>query len=151
MKPVLARAAEIRPGPEAVRFVRDATLDLLRIRASTPLLRLPSARMVEQRLTMLDTGPRQHGASVVAHLDGRNWPRTQTEPAGFSELLIAVNADKAPVTLVLPSLRGKAFVLHPVHRAAAAADKRPRESARWDAATAQLVLPPRTALAYVID
>jgi pullulanase len=151
MKPVLARAGEIRPRPEHVRFARDATLDLLRIRASTPLLRLPSARQIEQRLTLLDTGPAQHGASVVAHLDGRHWPAGAVEPARFSEVLMAINADKAAVTLNLPTLRGKAFKLHPVHRAADAADKRPAEQARWDAATAQLVLPARTALAYVIE
>jgi pullulanase-type alpha-1,6-glucosidase len=151
MKPVLARGAELRARPEHVRFARDATLDLLRIRASTPLFRLPSARQIEQRLTLLDTGPAQHGASVVAHLDGRNWPRDAAEPARFAEVLYAVNADKAPATLNLPTLRGKAFRLHPVHRAPQAADKRPAEQSRWDAAAAQLVLPPRTALVYAIE
>jgi pullulanase-type alpha-1,6-glucosidase len=151
MKPVLARAAEIRARPDNVRFARDATLDLLRIRASTPLFRLGSSRQIEQRLTMLDTGPAQHGASIVAHLDGRNWPSAAAEPVRFAELVYAVNADKAAVTLTLPTLRGKRFVLHPVHRSATAADKRPAEQSRWDPAAATLVLPPRTALVYVIE
>ena len=45
----------------------------------------------------------------------------------------------------------RSLIIELADEVAAAADKRPRESARWDAATAQLVLPPRTALAYVID
>jgi hypothetical protein len=49
----------------------------------------------------------------------------------------------------MPGLAGRARAPHPVHTAAAAADPRPAREARWDAATATITVPPRTALAFV--
>ena len=83
---------------------------------------------------------------MVAHLDGRG-----LAGSGFAELIYAVNVDKAAVTLALPALQGRPFVLHPVHRSATAADKRPALEARWDSATGMLTVPARTALVYVGD
>ena len=63
----------------------------------------------------------------------------------------SVNTAPQARTLVLPVLRGKAYRLHPVHQAPAAADPRPATQARWDAATGTLHVPARTALVYVVD
>jgi hypothetical protein len=49
----------------------------------------------------------------------------------------------------MPGLEGRALELHPVHRAANAADPRPAREARWDPATATITVPARTALAFV--
>jgi hypothetical protein len=38
-----------------------------------------------------------------------------------------------------------------VHRAAGAADRRPVEQARWDAATGRITVPARTAVVYVLE
>ena len=78
------------------------------------------------------------------HLDGRG-----RADAGFLDLVYAVNAGTQPATLRLPGLEGRALALHPVHLAPEAADPRPRLESRWDAATATLTVPPRTALAWV--
>jgi len=145
LRPLLADAAT-KPGPEQIRFTRDAFADLLKIRASSGAFRLSSADEVQRRLTLLNTGPQQVPTLMLGHLDARGLPG-----GGSSELLYAINADTQATTLALPTLQGRAFVLHPVHRAATAADARPAREARWDAATGTITVPPRTALVYVLD
>ena len=143
-RPLLARAAELKPTPAEMRFTRDAFIDLLRIRASTPLFRLRTAEEVQRRLTMLNTGPEQVPTVAVGHLNGRG-----LRGARFGEVLYAINAAPEAATLTLPTLRGRPLVLHPVHRGPGAADPRPAAQAQWDPATATLRVPPRTALVYV--
>jgi pullulanase/glycogen debranching enzyme len=144
MRPLLADPA-LRPVPADIRWTRDAFFDLLRIRASSRLFRLRTAEEVADRLVFLDTGPGQTGTAIAAHLDGQG-----LAGAGFAEILYAVNADKVAVSLSLPTLRGRAFVLHPVHLSPRAADTRPVAESAWDSARATLKLPPRTALVYVL-
>ncbi len=144
LAPVLADP-RIKPGKREIRFTRDAFVDLLRIRASSRLFRLASAEEVQRRLGFHDTGPAQTGSTVVAHLDGRG-----LADAGFAEVLYAINADKRAARITIPALAGRAFVLHPVHRAASAADARPRRQSRWEPADGTLTVPPRTALVYVL-
>ena len=145
LTPLLADPA-IKPTAADIAFTRDAFSDLLKIRASSTLFRLRTAADVAQRLHFHNTGPAQTPTLMVAHLDGRGLPG-----AGFADVLYALNADKVAITLALPALQGRPFVLHPVHRSAAAADARPLQQARWDSATGMLTVPPRTALVYVGD
>ncbi len=145
LKPLLADAA-IKPTPADIAFTRDAFLDLLKIRASSSAFRLASAEDVQARLTLLNTGPDQLPLALVGHLDARG-----LSGGGFAELLYAINAGTGPSTLALPTLRGRSFHLHPVHRAASAADQRAALEARWDAATGTLTVPPRTAVVFVLD
>ena len=98
------------------------------------------------RAERLNTGPAQIPTVAVGHLEGRGLPG-----ARFAEVLYAINVDTAAVTLNLPELKGRAFVLHPVHRASAAADTRPAAQSRWDAAIGALVVPARTALVFVLE
>ena len=144
MKPLLADPA-IKPGPAEIRFTRDAFFDLLKIRASSSLFRLRSADDVQARLRFENTGPTQEPTLIVARLDGRG-----LAGAGFDEVVYAINVDKRPHSIELPSLRGQDLSLHPVHRAEGAADKRPRTESSWHAAAARLTVPARTALVYVL-
>ena len=98
------------------------------------------------RLRFLHTGPAQHGGVIVGHLDGRG-----LAGAVFAELLYAINVAPQAVEIDLEPLQGRGFVLHPVHRAAGAADKRPATLSRWDAARGRLSVPARTALVYVLE
>ncbi len=145
LAPRLADAA-IKPAPIDIRFARDAALDLLRIRASSTLLRLRSADEIAARLSFLNTGPAQVPTVVVGHLDGHGLPG-----ARFAELLYAINVDQAAASVALPELQGRAFTLHPVHLAREAADPRPARDAKWDRDRATLSVPARTALVYVLD
>jgi pullulanase len=145
LRPLLANPA-IQPTPADIAFTRDAFVDLLRIRQSSALFRLRSANEVATRLSLPNTGPAQQASVVLGHLEGRG-----LADAGFAELLYAINADRAAVTLQLPQFQNRRFVLHPVHRAAGAADPRPVQQAQWDAGTGQLRVPARTALVYVLE
>ena len=145
MAPRLADAT-LKPAPAQIRFTRDAFLDLMRLRSSSRLFRLDSSAQVQRRLRFADTGPQQQGSVVAAHLDGRG-----LRGAGWRDLVYAINAGTAMAEVSLPELRGRTLQLHPVHRAAGAADPRPAASSRWDAQAATLQVPPRTALVYVAD
>jgi hypothetical protein len=83
---------------------------------------------------------------VVGHLDGAGY-----EGAGFKEVLYFVNVDKVAHTLTIDAEKAKAYVLHPVQRSAAAADRRPAEAASYQAATGAFTIPPRTAVVYVVE
>jgi pullulanase-type alpha-1,6-glucosidase len=149
MAPLLAQAASIKPRPEDIRFTRDAVLDLLRIRASTPLFRLESADEVKRRLSFpaATTGPAADPALVVALLDGSG-----RADAGFAEVMVALNPKPQAVEATIGERSGRAFELHPVHRAALAAGKGDLRAAReagWDAATGRLRVPARTAVVFV--
>lgn len=143
MRPFLARAAEIAPAPEDIRFTFAATRDLLRIRAESVLFRLHTAADIRKRLRFLNTGPDAVHSVVAARLDGRG-----LDGAKHGAILYAINADVVPRTLDLPDERGVAWSLHPVLASPDAGDPRARE-ARFDAATGRLVVPARTAVVFV--
>ncbi len=146
MQPRLANPA-LRPTPADIAWSRQAFLDLLRIRASTPLLRLPRASDIEQRLRFYNTGSKQQATVIVAHIDGNGYTGASNAGTDIAELLYFINVDSQAHTLNLPELAAKPWRLHPVHLAAGAADKRPRE-ARIDADS--FTIPARTAVVFVI-
>jgi hypothetical protein len=51
---------------------------------------------------------------------------------------------------VVPEEKGKSYVLHPVHQAPDAADKRAMQ-ARYEAGTGRFTVPARTALVFVVN
>ncbi|WP_434480933.1 alpha-1,6-glucosidase domain-containing protein [Gemmatimonas sp.] len=131
------------PTPANVRFMRDAVLDLLRIRTSTPLFRLGTTAQVVQRLRFANTGPTQEATVVAAHIDGRGLPN-----ARYAHVVYAVNADTVAHAITVPWLAGTALRLHPVHLATDAADVRPRSST-WSSSRGVLRVPPRAAVVWV--
>jgi pullulanase len=141
MRPLLAASAQIKPTREQIAWTRDAFLDALRIRASTPLLRLRSADEIKRRLRFIEVADAR---VVVGHLDGAG-----LDGAVFRELLVAFNTGTTAQSASSDALRGKAFVLHPVHRAPGAADAR-AASATFDAAAGRVDIPPRTAVVFVL-
>ncbi len=144
MRPILANPL-IKPTRREIAWARDQFRDLLKIRSSSTLFRLRSAQDIAQRLTFHNTGPSQNPVLLAAHLDGRGYDGAQ-----FSELLYLANVDKVPHTLVIDAERGKHYQLHPVHRAARAADQRVAKQARYEPAQGRFVVPARTALVFVV-
>jgi pullulanase/glycogen debranching enzyme len=136
----------LRPTPADMQWTRAAFEDLLRIRASSTLFRLPTTDDVQRRLRFLNTGPQQVPTVIAGHLQGDGYPG-----AGFAEVLYLVNVDKRPHELQLSTERDKAYVLHPVHRSPEAADRRASEQARYESATGRFVVPPRTAVVFVVE
>jgi len=138
IKPLLRNAAIKQTGAD-IALARDMFSDLLKIRASTTLLRLRTADDIKARLKFYNTGSMQNPVLLVGHIDRANYPG-----AGFRELIYFVNVDKASHELVLSAEKGKPYALHPVHLASAAADKRVAAQARYDASTGSLTVPART-------
>ena len=120
--------------------------DLLKIRASSSLFRLRTADEIKSRLYFYNTGAMQNPVVMVGHLDGTGYPG-----AGFKEVLYFINVDKVAQEILLPSEKGKAYALHPVHMRVDAADKRPLTDARYDSMAGHFTLPARTALVYVVN
>jgi len=143
-QPLLANA-QIKPTAAQIAWTRDQFRDLLRIRKSTTLLRMSSAADIKARLKFWNTGSTQVPTVIVGDIDGSGgYPG-----ANFAELTYFVNVDKQAHSLAIPQLAGKAFVLHPVHLAAGAADTRAAQ-ATYDAATGTFAIPARTAVVFVV-
>ena len=138
--------AAIKPSGTEIAWTRDAFRDFLKIRASTTLLRLRTGDDIKARLTFHNAGSSMEPTVLVGHINGVGY-----SGAAFKELAYFVNVDKNAKTVTIDALKGKAFVLHPVHTAANAADKRPATSAAYASATGAFTIPPRTALVYVVN
>ncbi len=145
LRPLL-NDARIAPHPEDIAWARDAFKDLLAIRASSSLFRLRGAEAVRSRLTFPNTGRDQQPEVLVGRLEG-----TGLEGARFGRVMYFVNVDQVAHTLTLPDEAGRPWVLHPVHRRAAAADPRPLRDAVFESATGCFTVPPRTALVFVTE
>jgi pullulanase/glycogen debranching enzyme len=144
MRPVL-QSTGIKPAPGDIAWARDTFRDLLKIRASTTLLRLRTADDIKARLSFLNTGSAQVPTVVAARIDGSGYAG-----AGFKEVVYLINTDKVPQTVSEASLAGKAYALHPVHRATGAADARAREAV-WEVGSGSFTVPARTAVVWVVE
>jgi pullulanase-type alpha-1,6-glucosidase len=144
LKPLLADAA-IRPTPADIAFARDAFRDLLAIRASSTLFRLPTAADIKRRLRFFNTGSTQVPTVVAAHLDGHG-----LAGANFAGISYFINVDKVGHTVTDPEAAGRRMRLHPVFLSDHVADKRATQ-ATFDAATGEYSIPPRTAVVFVTD
>lgn len=145
MRPRLADP-RLKPSAADIEWTRAAFLDLMRIRSSSTLFRLRSAADVRQRLRFLNTGPRQVPGVIAAHLQGEGYPG-----ARFGEVLYLVNVDLRSHALQFDAERGKRYVLHPVHRALGAGDRRPAEASRYDPDSGRFTVPARTAVVFVVE
>jgi pullulanase-type alpha-1,6-glucosidase len=141
--PYLALPA--KPDPATIAWTSRAFMDLLRVRASTPLLRLADPAEIRRRLVFHNTGPGQQAGVIVGRLDGRG-----RADAVFDRLLYVINAGAAPATLTLPEEAGFAWRLHPVQRAAGAADQRVRQSSTLDRASGRVQVPARSVTVFVV-
>jgi pullulanase/glycogen debranching enzyme len=142
MQPLLSDA-RIKPTGDEIAWTRDAFRDLLRIRSSSTLLRLRTAADISARLKLHNTGPEQVATVLVGQLDGAGHAG-----AGFSELVYLVNVDKVAQTVTVDALKAKGYVLHPVHRAFGAADRRALEAV-YAPASGAFTVPARTAVVFV--
>ena len=144
MRPVLNNPA-VKPAPADIAWMRDAFLDLLRIRASSTLFRMRSADDIRARLSFRNVGQQQNPTVMAVHLNGAGYAG-----AGFRDVLYFINASPDAQTLDLREEAGKAYVLHPVQRAAGRADARLAD-AQYDATNGRFTVPGRSAVVYVVE
>jgi pullulanase len=142
MRPLLADPA-IKPTSADIAFARDAFRDLLAIRASSTLFRLPGSADIRRRLRFFNTGSGQVPTVVAAHLDGRG-----LDGAGFAGIRYFINVDKVAHTVRDPQAAGLRLRLHPVLRSPEAADKRMAQAV-FDAAAGTFSIPARTVVVFV--
>ncbi len=143
LQPLLADA-NIKPGAAEIGWTAAAFRDLLKIRASTPLLHLPSAAEIGKRLHFINTGPHQNPLVLAAVVDGQG-----LAGGNFKRLAYLINTGTATQYLLVPAEKGQVYKLHPVLASGDAADKRAR-SAHFDPLTGLFSVPPRTAVVFVV-
>jgi len=134
----------IAPGPVEIAWARDVFRDLLKIRASTPLLRLPTAAEILKRVSFPGSGARQNPVLVATRIDGRGFAG-----ARFKAVMTLINVAPTAQTLTLPEEAGAAWRLHPVQRGAKAADQRVAREAK--VASGVFEVPARSAAVFVLE
>ena len=143
MKPFLNRP-EIKPGRDQICSSYLYFQDLLRIRKSTPLFRLPTGEEVRKRVKFYNTGPNQQPALVVMAILNRPGRLLEVQE---NSVVVLFNAHKLEQRIDLPDYLGIALELHPVLRHSSA-DPLVKES-RYDSSDGSFVVPPRTTAIFV--
>lgn len=113
MRPLLADPA-VRPGPADLAASTAMAQDLLRLRYSSPLFRLGSASLVQERLSFGDGGPSQPAGVIVMQLDDRSGADLDPDR---ERLVVVFNATPSAVTA--PVQDGASLRLHPIQAAGA--------------------------------
>ena len=141
MGPLLSDPA-LRPAAADIDASHARALELLRIRDSSPLFRLGSAALVQQRVSFPTGGPGQTPGVIVMVIDdsaGRDLdPRSEG-------IVVVFNASDDATTQAVPGAAGARYALHPVQ--ADGGDPVVR-GARHDRATGTFTVPPRTVAVF---
>ncbi|TDE02452.1 pullulanase-type alpha-1,6-glucosidase [Jiangella asiatica] len=111
MRPLLGSPA-LKPGPGAMTMSTAMAQDLLRLRFSSPLFRLGSASLVEDRVSFGDGGPSQAPGVIVMEIDDR--AGTDLDP-DRERIVVVFNATPSEVTVPVDDAAG--LRLHPVQAA----------------------------------
>ena len=104
MRPLLADA-KLKPGAGDLAAARARAAELLRIRFSSPLFRLGSARLIQERVSFPRGGPGQTPGVIVMAIAGRSPGRASSSSSTPSP---------AAAAEAVPSLVGRGYALHPV-------------------------------------
>jgi pullulanase-type alpha-1,6-glucosidase len=142
MRPLLSDPAR-RPGAADLRGAHERALELLRIRFSSPLFRLGSAQLVQQRVSFPTGGPDQTPGVIVMALDDRAGPDLDPRYEG---IVVVFNASPAATTQTMPALARSGYTLHPVQ--ARGVDPVVRVSS-YDPTTGSFIVPARTVAVFV--
>jgi pullulanase-type alpha-1,6-glucosidase len=142
MRPLLEDPA-LKPGEADIREARARAGELLRIRFSSPLLRLGTAERIQERVSFPTGGPDQTpGVIVMAIDDGAG---EDLDPA-LEGLVVVFNASDEATTQTVPGLAGAAYALHPEQ--AGGGDPVVKTSA-YDPASGGFTVPARTVAVFV--
>ncbi len=150
-QPLLADPA-LKPTPADIATASAAADDLLRLRFSTPLFRLGSADLIEQKVTFPGSGPDADPGVVVMHVaDEGGWDRTARRwdkdvDTKLDGLLVVVNASDEATTQTVAALAGDRYTLSTVQ--AKGSDPVVRATT-WDRATGTVTVPARTVAVLV--
>jgi pullulanase/glycogen debranching enzyme len=107
MKPLLADPS-LDPTTVAMRTARDRFQELLRVRTSSPLLRLGSAALISQRLAFPTSANSTDGVITMVVDDTGG---TDLDP-GSEGLVVVFNATGSATTQSVPGAAGASYALH---------------------------------------
>jgi len=138
MRPLLSDPA-LKPSGDAISAAHDAALDLLEIRFSSPLFRLGSAALVQDRVGFPNGGPSQTPGVIAMTLDDR--AGSDLDPR-WERVVVVYNA--TPERQQVPVGAAAGLRLHPVQ--GDGADDVVRRTAVSDDA---IEVPPRTVAVLV--
>ncbi len=141
LRPFLANPA-LKMGADPINWTKGSFTDLMKIRASTTLLRLRTAADIRARLRFHNLGSSQVATVLAGHVDGAGYAG-----ANFREIAYFINTGLSNETVTVAALAGKAFELHPVH--ATGTDRR-AASATYAAGSGAFTIPARTAVVFVV-
>jgi pullulanase-type alpha-1,6-glucosidase len=112
LRPLLADPA-LKPGKREIAAALAHFEEMLRIRKSSLLFRLPSAQEVHRRLRFWNTGPAQTPGLIAMSLED---PEGALDPE-HDQIAVFWNACEDPQTFAAPWLEDAGFVLHPILKA----------------------------------
>lgn len=112
MQPLLADPA-LKPAPADIAAAREQAKSLLEIRKSTPLFRLGSADLIQQKVSFPTGGPEQTPGVIVMHIDDTTGPDVDDERTG---VVVVFNATNTATTQTVAASAGQAFSLHQVQQ-----------------------------------
>jgi pullulanase/glycogen debranching enzyme len=135
MRPLLSDPL-LEPSAAHIRAARDRAAELLRIRFSSPLFRLGSARLIQERVSFPTGGPNQTPGVIVMAIDDRR--------GGGVVAVFNASADETVQTV--PALARRGYRLHPVQ--AHGGDPVVKGSA-YRASTGSFTVPARTTAVFV--
>jgi pullulanase len=142
MTPLLSNPA-YTPLPANIAYSSAAFQELLNIRYSSELFRLPTFAEVQQNLTFLNTGPSQIPGLIVMKLDAN-----AGNYGAYKHIVVLFNATNAPVTFADSRLQGLHLHLHPVQRASS--DPATRQST-FDFKAGSAAVPALTTAVFVAE
>lgn len=150
-RPLLADPA-LKPSPADIATASKAADDLLRLRFSTPLFRLGSADLIEQKVSFPGSGPdADPGVVVMAIADEPRWDSATRRWAtdvdrALDGVLVVVNGSDEATTQTVADLAGHRLALSPVQ---ASGSDPVVKATTWDKATGTVTVPPRTVAVLV--
>jgi pullulanase-type alpha-1,6-glucosidase len=142
MRPPLADPA-LEPRAADIQAAHARADELLRIRSSTPLFRLGSARLIQDRVSFPNGGPNQTPGVIVMAIDDRTGRDLDRKLEG---VVVVFNASDEPTTQTVAALAGRRYELHPVQ--AHGGDPVVRAST-YGSATGTFTVPARTVAVFV--
>jgi pullulanase-type alpha-1,6-glucosidase len=142
MQPLLADA-ELKPRAPDMQAAHARADELLRIRFSSPLFRLGSAQLIQDRVSFPNSGPNQTPGVIIMAIDDRTGRDLDRKLEGVA---IVFNASDEPTSQTVAALAARRYKLHPVQ--ARGSDRIVREST-YRAATGTFTVPARTVAVFV--
>jgi pullulanase/glycogen debranching enzyme len=142
MQPLLAVPA-LKPRAADMQAAHARAGELLRIRFSSPLFRLGSAQLIQDRVSFPTGGPDQTPGVIVMAIDDRTGRDLDRKLEG---VVVVFNASDEPTSQTVASLARRRYALHPAQ--VRGSDPVVR-AATYQPATGRFTVPARTVAVFV--